>query len=84
MQRSIAKEINAALQSIPGRPDAMGANYREQYNAAAGALAGADLDGAAPRIDRATTRRASSLTGIRWVRRRCTSWMRCSRVRSHR
>lgn len=52
MQRSLNTEINAALRSIPGRPAAMDANYREQYSSASGALVGATLEGKDPEIER--------------------------------
>lgn len=52
MVKSINTEINAALSGIPGRPDAMEANYREEYSDARSALAKANLTGKTPSIDR--------------------------------
>lgn len=52
MQRHLDTEINAALRSIPGRPDAANASYPEQFSAAREALSDANLDGKDPRIDR--------------------------------
>lgn len=52
MQEKIGSEINAALRAVPGRPDALSANYGTQYSSATGALRRADLDGEEPQIDR--------------------------------
>lgn len=52
MQRNLDKEINAALRSLPMRPEAMNASYPQQYHAAAGALADANLDGELPQLGR--------------------------------
>lgn len=52
MQRSLDKEINAALRAIPGRPEAMKASYPEQYHGASDALSDANLEDRVPGIDR--------------------------------
>ncbi|EER61555.1 hypothetical protein AcdelDRAFT_0890 [Acidovorax delafieldii 2AN] len=52
MRGNIDKEINAVLRGIPGRPDAMDANYGGEFYAAKSALAKADLAGKTPDIDR--------------------------------
>lgn len=50
MQAAISSQINEALHSIPGRPDAMNVNYAEKYSDAHSALSGADLKGPATDI----------------------------------
>jgi len=51
MRAAVGTEINAALRSIPKRPDASSTTYGDKYSAAASALSGADLKGKSPGID---------------------------------
>ncbi|MFY9460476.1 MAG: hypothetical protein WAP57_12075 [Aquabacterium commune] len=51
MRAAIDKEINGALSSIAGRPDAMNANYSDELGRAQGALSGANLEGPDPDIE---------------------------------
>lgn len=45
MSAKIDKEINGALDSMKGRPDVAGVDYRDKLNSAEGALAAANLEG---------------------------------------
>jgi hypothetical protein len=50
MRSSVDKEINAALSSIPSKPNATGVSYREKFVATQGALSKANLEGIDPQI----------------------------------
>lgn len=52
MQRSIGREINATLRTVPPSPDASRVGFKEQVSAVRGALGDAKLEGANPNIDR--------------------------------
>lgn len=48
---AVNTEVNAALRSVPARPDAASATYGDKYNATATALAKANLEGKNPDIE---------------------------------